>query len=96
MWTWVFSPSWNWLVKSFSRRIFEMPPVAATLPAVSDDSDVTSSSSTSPASAIGWPSRPMSSTALALASRASRAQTIDICCCSSGNITSGPFIALLA
>ena len=30
-----------------------MPPVAATLPAVSDDSDVTSSSLDSPASAIG-------------------------------------------
>src|SRR6185312_1759019 len=37
----------------------------------------------------------MSNTALALASRASRAQTSDICCCSSGNITSGPLIALL-
>ena len=73
-----------------------MPPVAATLPAVSDDSDVTSSSSTSPASAIGWPSLSMSNTAFAFASRASRAQTSGICCCSSGNITSGPLIALLA
>ena len=69
MWTLVFSPSWNWLVKSFSRRSFAMPPVAATLPAVSDDSDVTSSCSTSPAWAIGWPFLSMSSTAFALASR---------------------------
>ena len=53
MWMWVFSPSWNWLANSFSRRSFAMPPVAATLPAVSDASDVMSSSSTSPASAIG-------------------------------------------
>jgi len=66
-----------------------MPPVAATLPAVSEDSEVTSISPTSPASAIGWPSRPISSTAFAFASRCRRWQTSAICCCSSGNITSG-------
>ena len=48
-----FSPSWNWLANSFSRRSFAMPPVAAMLPAVSDASDVMSRLSTSPASAIG-------------------------------------------
>ena len=46
----------GWRIPSRARSL-AMPPVAATLPAVSDDSDVTSSSSTSPASAIGWPSR---------------------------------------
>ena len=48
----VFSPSWNWPANSFSASSYAMPPVAATLPAVSDDSDVTSSCSTSPAWAI--------------------------------------------
>ena len=46
-----------------------MPPVAATLPAVSDDSDVTSSCSISPACAIAWPFLSMTSTALAFESR---------------------------
>src|SRR5450755_4896662 len=44
---------------------------------------------------MGWPSRPIKSTALALASRVSRAQTNVICCCSSGYITSGPLIVIL-
>ena len=53
MWMLVFSPSWNWAANSFSVSSLAMPPVAATLPAVSEASDVVSRCSTSPACGDG-------------------------------------------
>ena len=42
MWSVRFSPSWNWFGNSFSPMSLARPPVAATLPAVSDASEVVS------------------------------------------------------
>ena len=48
MWMLSFSPSWNRIANSFSPMSLAMPPVAATLPAVSDASEVVSRFSISP------------------------------------------------
>ena len=85
---------WSSRPRGTGRRIrsrassLAMPPVAATLPAVSDDSDVTSRCSVSPAWAIGCPFLSMRRTAFAFASRWSRSQIAWICCSSSSYITS--------
>ncbi len=88
MWTLVFSPSWNCPANSFSASREAMPPVAATLPAVKDESEVTSRCSTSPECAMACPFLSMTSTALALESRWSTSQMLLICCSSSSYITS--------
>ena len=49
MWMLSFSPSWNRIENSFSPISLARPPVAATLPAVSEASEVVSSCSISPA-----------------------------------------------
>src|SRR6266511_5885994 len=83
----VFSPSWNWPLNSFSAKSLAIPPVAATLPANSDDSDVTSRCSVLPARAISCPSLLITRMAIEFESRCSRSQIAWICCCSSSNIT---------
>src|SRR6185369_1676618 len=82
-----FSPSWNWVANSFSRRSLAMPPVAAMLPAVSDASDVVSMLSTSPLAAMSCPFLSTMKTTLAFASRTRRSTTVWIRLNSSSYIT---------
>src|SRR5882672_4889727 len=69
------------------------PPVAAMFPAVSEASEVVSRFSVAPIEAMSWPFLSTRKTILALASRASRSQTVLICWNSSSYITiDGPDI----
>ena len=68
MWMLSFSPSWNRIENSFSPISRARPSVAATLPAVSDASEVVSRFSMSPWAAICCPFLSTRKTTLALAS----------------------------
>ena len=68
MWMLSFSPSWKRIENSFSPIRLARPSVAATLPAVSDASEVVSRFSMSPWAAICWPFLSTRNTTLALAS----------------------------
>src|SRR5512138_195056 len=72
MWRDSRSPSWNWLGNSFSPMSFASPPMAATLPAVSEASEVVSMFCACPADAMSCPFLSTRKTTLAFASRVSR------------------------
>src|SRR5262249_35884086 len=72
MWMLSFSPSWKRIENSFSPISLARPSVAATLPAVSEASEVVSRGLMSPTAAICWPFLSTRKTSLAVASSSSR------------------------
>src|SRR5438093_3088619 len=86
---WMLSrfPSWKRMENSFSPMSFASPSVAATLPAVSEASDVASTSRMSPWEAICWPFLSTRNTILALESTCRRWRVSLICRYSSSYIT---------
>src|SRR5712691_6366234 len=87
MWMLSRSPSWKRIENSFSPMSFANPSVAATLPAVSDASDVASTPRMSPCVAICWPFLSTRKTILALESTCRRWRVSLICWYSSSYIT---------
>ena len=72
---WSCLPSWKRTENSRSPMSLASPSVAATLPAVSEASDVVSNCSTSPAAAICWPVLSMRKIARAFESERRRRST---------------------
>src|SRR5512140_2233386 len=92
MWSDSRSPSWNWFGNSFSPMSFASPPIAATLPAVSEASEVVSRFCAWPLDAISCPFLSTRKTTLAFASRVSRSQIPAISRNSSSYITKPEFM----
>ena len=76
MWMLSRSPSWKRIENSFSPISRARPSVAATLPAVSEASDVVSSVCRSPTAAICWPFLSTRKTTFAFASEAQPLQRV--------------------